>query len=293
VPALKHVASTGATILDLGERHGLHSVAARVGDQFMILQVAPDGQAVVGGPVLELSEARLMAIGGAQVTDIGESHGLKGLFLRNGSEFQVLYATPDRQAMIAGVMWDSAGKNLTRDQVGKIDGAIPTVVVSDGDKEFAAKAVESGLAVVKQATFGVYGRDGAPELWMIVDPACTYSIRALDQLKPFVEAGRVQLRIVPISILDHEDNGMSTRAALALLSNPLEHMASLWMQRNFGGQPTAEAAAKLQKNGQISEAIKLTGTPTFLFRKPDGSEGRLDGMPTDIKALLAEVSGRR
>ncbi len=292
LPALKHVAGTGATLLDLGEKHGLHSVAARVGDQFMILQVAPDGQAVVGGPVLELSEARLMAIGGEQVTSIGENHGLKGLFLRNGAEFQVLYATPDRQAMIAGVMWDSTGKNITRDQVSQIEGTVPTVVVSDGDKELAAKAAESGLAVVKQAAFGAYGREGAPELWMIVDPACTYSIRAFDQLKPFVQAGRLQLRIVPISILDHEDNGMSTKVALALLSNPMERMASLWMQRNFGGQPSAEAAAKLQKNGQIAEAIKLTGTPTFLFRKPDGSEGRLDGMPTDIKALLAEVSGR-
>jgi thiol:disulfide interchange protein DsbG len=204
----------------------------------------------------------------------------------------MLYATPDHQAMIAGVMWDATGKNLTRDQVSKIDGVVPTVVVKDGDKELAALAGESGLGVVRQATFGIYGRDGAPELWMIIDPACSFSIRAFDDLKPFVEAGRLQLRIVPISILDHEDNGMSTKAALALLTNPLDRMANVWMQRNFGSQPTPAALANLQTNGQIAEAIKLTGTPTFLYRKPNGSEGRLDGMPTDIKALLAEVSGR-
>ncbi len=292
VPALKHIAATGATLLDLGEKHGLRAVAARSGDQFMILQAAPDGQAVVGGPMLDLSEARLMAIGGSQVTSVGEQHGLNGLLLRNGSEMQVLYVTPDRQATIAGVMWDATGKNLTRDQVAKIDGAVPTVVLNDADKAFAGKASGSALASVEKATFGVYGRDGAPQLWMIFDPACTYSIRAFDQLKPYVEAGRVQLRIVPISILDHEDSGMSTKAALALLSNQPERMAELWAERNFGAQPSVEATAKLRANGLIAEGINLTGTPTFIFRKPDGSEGRVDGLPIDTDALVAEVAGR-
>ena len=290
IPALKHIAGTGAALLDLGEKHGLRAVSARSGDQFMILQVAPDGQAVVGGPMLDLSEARLMAIGGSQVTDIGEQHGLRGLFLRNGSEIQVLYVAPDHQATIAGVMWDSTGKNLTRDQVAKVDGAIPTVVLND--KPVSGGPATSALASVEKATFSAYGRDGAPQLWMIFDPACTYSIRAFDQLKPYVEAGRLQLRIVPISILDHEDSGMSTKAALALLSNPLERMAELWARRTFEGQPSVEASAKLQTNGLIAEGIKLTGTPTFLFRKPDGSEGRLDGLPSDMNALVTEVAGR-
>ncbi|MBB4200195.1 thiol:disulfide interchange protein DsbG [Rhodoblastus sphagnicola] len=291
-PALKHIAATGATLLDLGEAHGLRSVAAKVGDQFMILQVAPDGEAVVGGPVLELSKARLLAIGGARVTNIGELHGLTGLFVRNGAEFQTLYVTPDNQATIAGVMWDSAGKNLTRDQVAKIDGALPTVDVGDVKKVLADKGAIAGLATVQQAAFGAIGPDGAPVVWMIVDPACSYSIRAFDALKPYAEAGRIQLKIVPISILDHEDNGMSTKAALSLLSVPTESMASAWAQRVFTVPATGAAEAKLQSNGQIAEAIKLTGTPTFFFRKPDGLEGRLDGMPTDFKAFVTAVVGR-
>lgn len=289
-PALKHVSATGATLFDLGERHGLRSIAARVGDQFMILQVAPDGQAVVGGPVLELSKARLTAIAGEQITDMGETHGLRGLFLRNGAEFQVLYETPDHEAMIAGVMWDADGKNLTRDQVKQFDGAIPTVVVNGGVKDLVTPPAGSGMELVQQAASGAYGRDDAPELWMIIDPACSYSIQAAEQLKPFADAGRLRLRIVPISILDHEDNGMSTKAALALLSNPFERMTSAWLQRNFSGPTDPDAAAKLQKNGAIAEAVKLTGTPTFFYRKPDGSEGRLDGMPTNVRALVADIA---
>ena len=75
--------------------------------------------------------------------ELGETHGLRGLYLRNGPEFQVLYVTPDGRATIAGVMWDATGKNLTRDQVSKIDGAIPTVVVDkDGAKSIEAAAQE-------------------------------------------------------------------------------------------------------------------------------------------------------
>jgi len=291
-PALKHVAATGATLLDLGEAHGLRLVAAKVGEQFMILQVTPDGEAVVGGPALELSKARLLAIGGSRVTDLGEMHGLTGLFVRNGAEFQMLYVTPDKEATIAGVMWDSTGKNVTRDQVGKMDGVLPTVEVGDVKKMLGDKGATGGLATVQRAAFGSIGPDGAPVVWMIVDPACSYSIRAFDALKPYANAGRIQLHIVPISILDHEDNGMSTKAALSLLTVPPEGMASAWAQRAFNVPATPAAEAKLQGNGQISEAIKLTGTPTFFFRKPDGFEGRLDGMPNDVRAFVAAVVGR-
>ena len=33
---------------------------------------------------------------------------------------------------------------------------------------------------------------------MIFDPYCSYSVRAFDELKPYVAAGRIQLAIVPI-----------------------------------------------------------------------------------------------
>ena len=73
VPMLKHIASTGAQLLDLGEAHGLRSVSARSGDQFMILQIAPDGQAVVGGPQLDLAVDKLMTLASGQVKELGES----------------------------------------------------------------------------------------------------------------------------------------------------------------------------------------------------------------------------
>ncbi len=291
VPVLKHIASTGAQLLELGHSHGLRSVSARSGDQFMILQIAPDGQAVVGGPQLDLPVDKLMTLASGQVKELGETHGLRGLYLRNGREFQVLYATPDGEATIAGVMWDATGKNLTREEVSRIDGAIPTMVVEkDGSRALAA-AKPDALPGVERTTFGTYGDPAAPRLWMIFDPYCSYSVRAFDELKPYVVAGRIQLAIVPISILDYETNGQSTPAAESLLSQDSARMAQAWDHQTFRTQPSAQAARLLQNNNAIAEQIGIKGTPTLIWRKGDGSAGEIDGIPKNWAALIAEVEG--
>ena len=292
VPMLKHIASTGAQLLDLGEAHGLRSVSARSGDQFMILQIAPDGQAVVGGPQLDLPVDKLMTLALGQVKELGETHGLRGLYLRNGQEFQVLYATPDGRATIAGVMWDATGRNLTREQVSKIDGVVPTMVVEkEGTKTLESAAKADALLAIEHASFGIIGDPAAPRLWMIFDPYCSYSMRAFDELKPYVAAGRIQLAIVPISILDYETNGQSTPAAESLLSQDPARMAEAWDHQSFRTPASPGAPTLLQKNNRIAEEIGLKGTPTLVWRKSDGTAGEIDGIPKSWEALITEIEG--
>jgi protein-disulfide isomerase len=126
---------------------------------------------------------------------------------------------------------------------------------------------------------------------MIVDPFCSYSVRAFDALNPFVTAGRIQLAVVPISILDYEDNGQSTPAAQSLLSQNPAQMAEAWDQQNFRLAASPNAPALLEKNNRIAEAINVHGTPTLIWRKADGSVGEIDGMPKSWDALIAEVEG--
>jgi hypothetical protein len=101
-------------VTDLGQSHGVRAIAARSGDQFMLFQVAPDGGAAVSGATVELTPAQLETIASGNVTDLGVQHGLRGFFVRSGPQFQVFYATPDNERLIPGVLWDAAGKDLTR-----------------------------------------------------------------------------------------------------------------------------------------------------------------------------------
>jgi thiol:disulfide interchange protein DsbG len=52
-------------------------------------------------------------------------------------------------------MWDATGKNLTREQVSKIDGAVPTMVVEkEGSKTLEASAKADALLGVEHSAFG-------------------------------------------------------------------------------------------------------------------------------------------
>lgn len=291
-PFVRHIAAAGAIIIDLGISHGLHSVAARSGDQFMLFQLAPDGQAAVSGAMTEISLKQLSTIAAGNITDLGEAHGLRGMFVRSGPQFQVFYATPDGERVIPGVMWDSSGKDLTRSQVAHIPGAVPTVTVgSVSATSGPGTSVQhvNALPLVQQAFSGTIGPASAPHLWMLIDPQCIYSIRAFQMLQPFTASGRLQLIVIPLSVLDYEDHGQSTRSALALLSKSSNRLVQAWQAGDVNNPPVPQAAERLRANGAIAQAIGLRGTPTFIWREKDGTEGRLDGIPTDVAALVASI----
>jgi len=37
--------------------------------------------------------------------------------------------------------------------------------------------------------------------------------------------------------------------------------------------------------------VGIKGTPTFVWRKADGTEGRIDGVPNSVDAMVAAVGG--
>ena len=240
--------------------------------------------------------SELLAIAGSQVTEIGSAHGLRGIFVRDGAAFQVFYATPDGERLIPGVMWDAVGKNITREQVAPIAGTLPTVVVGNNNEAARAQlagGTRSALDLVKDTSFGVTGPASAPRLWIFVDPLCSYSVRALQEIQPFVASGRVQVAVIPVSVLDYEDSGKSTPSALALLSKPADEMIAAWAHGDFNGPARTDAENRLRVNMAASEAIGLRGTPTVIWRKADGSEGRIDGLPEDWNAVIASMGGER
>ena len=172
LPVVQHVAAAGAVVSDLGASHGMRAIAARSGDQFMLFQVTPDGQAAVSGATVELAPAQLESIASGNITDLGEQHGLQGFFVRSGGQFQVFYATADRERLIPGILWDATGKDLTRQQVAHIPGAIPTVMVGSGQTEQpgAATTTAAALPLVQKASFGTIGPASAPRLYMLSRP---------------------------------------------------------------------------------------------------------------------------
>jgi thiol:disulfide interchange protein DsbG len=287
VPFVIHIASAGAAISDLGVVDGMHQIAARSGSQFMLFDVTPDGGAAVSGVPIELTVAQLKIVAAGNITDIGAVHGLEGYFVRSGQMFQVFYATPDGQRVIPGVLWDATGGNITKREVADIPGAIPTVEVDgpDGPQSGPAPA----LPLVQKATFGTIGNNPAKHLFMLIDPQCIYSIRAFQMLKPFAEENQIEISVIPLTVLDGEDGGQSTKSAMALLSDTPDQIVGAWETGNEGNAPSDQAEDRLRNNMLIAQAMGLKATPTFVWRKADGSEGQLVGVPQDVQAFVDAV----
>lgn len=238
---------------------------------------------------------------GAQLYELGEIHGLRSVFAVAGESFQVFYLSSDGQVAVRGIAQDAAGKNLTRDQVARVPGAIPTAVLGGETRPSSAASpgaapaalhvpATSPLQAVQTATYGTQGHDDAPRLWVFVDPQCSFSRRAMQQLQPYVASGRVQLAVIPVSVLDHEDQGPSTVQAEAMLGLPREQMVAAWADGRLTRPVEAGAVASLQANMMVADLIGLVGTPTFVWRKADGSEGRADGIPADLEAMVTSAS---
>lgn len=198
-------------------------------------------------------------------------------------------------------MWDSAGRNITRGQVASIEGAVPTVTIGSpplpaSSLQTAAKPeaapAESALKIARGTIFGTAGPSSAPRLYMFIDPLCSFSVRAMDQLRPYVAAGKLQVAVIPLSVLDYEDQGRSTVAAKALLSLPTDKMAAAWRDQQTIPLPPEgpDASAHLSQNMAAAGALKLRGTPTIVWHKADGSERQATGLPDNIDALLASMA---
>jgi len=180
---------------------------------------------------------RRIASNGAQLLDLGVQHGLQTVFATNGSTFQVFYLAPDGQAAVGGVMWDSAGHNITRSQVATIEGTISTVTIGSpaaptpvppAPDQAAGEPSKSALKAAEATVFGTTGPATAPRLYVFIDPLCSFSVRAMDQLRPYIASGKLQVAVIPLSVLDYEDQGRSTIAAEGLLSLPADQIVAAW-----------------------------------------------------------------
>ena len=75
-----------------------------------------------------------------------------------------------------------------------------------------------------------------------------------------------------------------------MLSLPREQMVEAWADNQLTGPTEAGAVASLQANMMVADRIGLKGTPTFIWRKVDGGEGRANGIPADLEAMVASTS---
>lgn len=201
--------------------------------------------------------------------------GLTGFGASARGQEMAVYLTPDGDHAIVGTMMDASGNNLTESQLDKY-------VREPLDAETWERLADSHWI-----------QDGDPDaprvIYTFTDANCPYCQQLWEAARPWVRAGRVQMRHIMVGIL--ADDSPAKAATLLADDDP----ARALKEQKEGGSiaPDAQPARfeeQVYDNNQLFESLGLYATPTSAYRR-DGGSGleKVQGMPN--RQDLIEMMG--
>ena len=247
----------------------------------------------------------------AKIDYLGRKFGLDGWLISKDTAVQVVYTTPDGQATVVGLLYGPDGQVATGDQLlkAKENGlALPTPAGVDPAGSMQAQIVTPGTAApapqpgavspserlwkaMESSTYLTFGSPAGAPLYVFMDPRCHYCHDYFQTLSTTVlPQNAVQLRVVPVGILGPE----SEKEALGLMSSSDPRAA--WEKIETGdhsGLPATVADGvqeKVDANKTLMGEWSLKGTPGSVYRGKDGKVKLVYGLPSDIPAVIADVS---
>lgn len=241
---------------------------------------------------------------GAQVRFLGKDHGFDAwLTIKNGQE-QYFYVKPDGSAFLMGLLFNEKGEAVTIDQVQRLRGSDDTLLDALAGEELmtenSAKTTEEAFEFkspserlfyeIENSNWVAIGGANAPIVYSFIDPQCPHCHAFIDDLRDELEAGRVQLRMIPVGFREE------TRAQAAfLMATP--NPQNRWFRHMDGDESALPAKADLnqqgvQRNLAIMQSWKLSVTPLIIYRAQDGSVKIVRGKPKDLPGMINDLQAR-
>jgi thiol:disulfide interchange protein DsbG len=241
---------------------------------------------------------------GAQIRYLGREFGFDSwLTVKNGQE-QYFYVLPDGKAFVMGVLFDNKGKLVTVDQVQRLREKGDTMLDTLADENTGFETNQSAAQErfefktpaerlyhdVENSNWISLGEIGAPIAYSFVDPQCPHCHALIENIKPELERGRVQLRIIPVGF---KEDTLAQAAFLLAAPNPQER----WMKHIEGDETALPARSDInqqgvQRNLAIMQSWKLTATPLIVYRGKDGEIKIVRGQPKDLPGMISDLGAR-
>jgi len=203
--------------------------------------------------------------------------GLRGFAGVAANQPVAAYLTPDGQHAVVGMLVDAQGKDV----------AGPIL-----DRIVAKPMSERTWSELGKSAWIADGKADAPRIiYTFSDANCPYCHRFWEAARPWVDAGKVQLRHILVGVI--REDSANKAAAIFKAKNPSQ--ALLLSEQRFSsggiqGLPSVpdDVRAKLAANEQLMMKLGFQGTPGILFRGADGVVHRRSGLPqgTDLDTVL-------
>lgn len=150
-------------------------------------------------------------------------------------------------------------------------------------------------AQLQSATSVRDGQANAPRIvYAFADANCPYCHRFWEAARPWVDAGKVQIRHIMVGII--REDSPAKAAAILGAANPSAALLENERKYSQGGiTPAKSVPANVRKtlddNLMLMLSMGFRGTPGIVVRGPDGVLKKYNGMPQGPQ--LAEVLGPR
>lgn len=218
---------------------------------------------------------------GIQIVDTFEAPGgLTGYAAIMGRRPVAVYLTQDGQHAILGTMIDSNGELANQ-------ATLQRLVAEPMSKRVWAQ--------LENSTWVASGDpDAARVVYEFDDPNCPYCHVFWKNARPWVEAGKVQIRHVIVGIIS--ESSPNKAATILAADHPGQIFANNQKLFEQGGvKPMADIPAEIRQqlaaNLQLMEQLGFRGTPGIIYRDDQGNVQFTAGVPP--AGVMAEILGPR
>ena len=198
-----------------------------------------------------------------------------------------MYLTPDGKHVVTGVLLDADGKDVNRPALEAL--VQPALDKQAWDSVQATRWVADGSAKAPRVVY------------VFTDPNCPYCNKFWADARPWVEAGKVQLRHILVGVIRPDSAGKA--AAVLASKDPAAALAAHAKLHGSGRiqpvdgrglQPLQDIPSsirtQLASNQQAMVQLGLSATPALVWKDAQGQVHTLTGAP---EGRLAEVLGAR
>lgn len=234
------------------------------------------GAALLQSPLLHAEELppaikKIEAKGAKIIGSFDAPSGLRGYAAQYENRGMALYLTKDGNVLV-GNLYDANGNDLSLAPLQKMV------------YEPMAKQVWANM---EKTHWIADGKKDAPRIvYLFSDPNCPYCNMFWEQARPWVDAGKVQLRHIMVGIIREDSPGKS--AALLAAKNPQqalhdhEKVGKASTLKALGSIP-ADVQAKLDANMQLMSELDVAATPAIFYLDEHGNLQQQQGAPSPEK----------
>lgn len=197
-----------------------------------------------------------------------------------------MYLTPDGKHVVTGVLLDAEGKDVNRDALEAV--VQPALDKRSWDSVQATQWVADGSAKAPRVVY------------VFTDPNCPYCNKLWADARPWVDAGKVQLRHILVGVIRPDSAGKAAAVlaskdpAATLAAHSKLHGGSGRIQPvdSRGLQPLKDIPStirtQLASNQHAMVQLGLSATPALVWKDAQGDVHTLTGAP---EGRLTEVFG--